>query len=175
MKILETKRLTLREFTIDDAPFISELLNSPGWLNNIGSRNIAGLNEAGKYIIEVKKDKPLQEKTKEGIKINFPVGATEVLIKGEIEGAGDNKTYLMDVSKGQKLTGSVEAVSEAGKEQGNIRFSQIISPSGNADGPFGPSITYDLTEAGTWKLVVSENNMLGEPWKGEFKMTIGIK
>ena len=120
------------------------------------------------------KDKPLTEKTPEGYKINFPVGATEVQIKGKIDGL-DGVTYLMDVAKGQKLPGSVEAISEAGKEQNNIRFSQIFTPSGEADGPFGPTISYDLTEAGTWKLIISENQMSGDAWSGEFKMTIGIK
>lgn len=119
-------------------------------------------------------NKPLTEKTPDGIKINFPTGATEVSIKGTIDGL-NSVTYLMDVSKGQKLTGSIEAVSEAGKEQNNIRFSQIITPSGQADGPFGPTISYDLSEAGVWKLIISENQMSGDPWKGEFKMSIGIK
>lgn len=119
-------------------------------------------------------DKPLTEDTKDGIKVNFPVGATEVSITGKIDGMNP-VTYLMDVSKGQTITGSIEAVSESGKEQGNIRFSQIISPSGNADGPFGPTIKYDLTEAGTWKLIVNENQMSGDPWTGEFKMIIGIR
>ena len=50
MNILETERLILREFTLTDAPFIYELLNSPGWLKNIGQRGISGLKEAGKYI-----------------------------------------------------------------------------------------------------------------------------
>src|SRR5690606_31379842 len=93
-------------------------------------------------------EKPLTEKTPEGIRVNFPVGVMEVSITGKIDGL-NSVTYLLDVTKGQTITGSIEAVSESGKEQGNIRFSQIISPSGNADGPFGPSIKYDLTEAGT--------------------------
>ena len=38
--ILETERLRLREFTLNDAAFIIELLNSPGWLQFIGDRNV---------------------------------------------------------------------------------------------------------------------------------------
>ena len=83
MKILETKRLTLREFTIDDAPFISELLNSPGWLNNIGSRNIAGLNEAGKYIIEV--ISPSYEKNGFGFYMMETKGGTPVGMCGLVK------------------------------------------------------------------------------------------
>lgn len=119
-------------------------------------------------------EKPLTEKTPDGIRVNFPVGATEVSITGKIDGMNP-VTYLLNAAKGQTITGSIEAVSESGKEQGNIRFSQIISPSGSADGPFGPSIKYDLTEAGTWKLIVSENQMSGDPWTGEFKMIVGIR
>lgn len=140
--------------------------------------------ETPKEIPEIKKDtsskekesdsKPLTENTPDGIKINFPADVTEVSIEGKIDGL-NNVTYLLDVSKGQKLTGSIEAVSEAGKKQNNIRFSQIFTPSGQADGPFGPKIEYDLSEAGMWKLVVSENQMSGDPWTGEFKMVIGIK
>jgi hypothetical protein len=38
--ILDTERLRLGEFTINDTKFIIELVNSPGWLEFIGDRNI---------------------------------------------------------------------------------------------------------------------------------------
>ena len=50
MAIIETERLSLREFTADDAAFILELLNSPGWLQFIGDRNIKNLTDAERYI-----------------------------------------------------------------------------------------------------------------------------
>jgi [ribosomal protein S5]-alanine N-acetyltransferase len=50
-KILETDRLILRELTTNDSPFIYELLNSPGWLQYIGNRNICNDEDAKKYII----------------------------------------------------------------------------------------------------------------------------
>ena len=53
MIVLETERLILREYTTDDAPFIYELLNSPGWLKYVGTRGIAGLPEAEKYITDM--------------------------------------------------------------------------------------------------------------------------
>jgi RimJ/RimL family protein N-acetyltransferase len=48
--ILETERLLLREFTEGDADFIYRLLNSPGWLKNIGSRGIENVDNAREYI-----------------------------------------------------------------------------------------------------------------------------
>jgi len=48
--ILETKRLILRQFTTDDTKFILELVNSPGWLEFIGDRNIKTDEQAKKYL-----------------------------------------------------------------------------------------------------------------------------
>lgn len=39
-RILDTERLTLRQFELTDTKFIVELVNSPGWLEFIGERNI---------------------------------------------------------------------------------------------------------------------------------------
>lgn len=49
--IIETKRLRLREFTLDDTAFIVELLNSPGWLQYIGDRNVRTEVQAKHYLI----------------------------------------------------------------------------------------------------------------------------
>ena len=48
--ILETERLKLREFKNSDAKFIIELLNSPGWLEFIGNRNVHTNEEAINYM-----------------------------------------------------------------------------------------------------------------------------
>ncbi|AKQ47458.1 hypothetical protein TH63_03005 [Rufibacter radiotolerans] len=48
--ILETDRLTLREFSLEDAPFIIELVNSPGWLQYIGDKNIQTQDQARFYL-----------------------------------------------------------------------------------------------------------------------------
>lgn len=103
--------------------------------------------------------------------VKFPIGATQVTLNGKIKGFGEQIAYVFEVSKGQKLTASVAPVPASG----NIRIAQIISPSGNADGPFGNKMTYDLNEAGNWKLILSENQMAGDPWEGTYNLTIGIK
>ena len=48
--IIETERLTLREFTIEDSGFILKLLNTPGWLKYIGSRSVDTIKDAEEYI-----------------------------------------------------------------------------------------------------------------------------
>lgn len=51
MKTIITQRLTLNEFRALDAPFIFELLNTPTWIQFIGSRNIKTLADAEDYIV----------------------------------------------------------------------------------------------------------------------------
>jgi RimJ/RimL family protein N-acetyltransferase len=49
--IFETERLRLRKFTLDDTAFIIELLNSPGWLQFIGDRNVRTEVQAAAYLL----------------------------------------------------------------------------------------------------------------------------
>lgn len=49
--IFETERLTLRELNENDTSFIIELLNSEGWLKNIGDRNVKSVEQAREYLI----------------------------------------------------------------------------------------------------------------------------
>ncbi len=48
--ILGTERLILRKFTINDAAFLIRLVNSPGWLEFIGDRNIKTTEQALDYL-----------------------------------------------------------------------------------------------------------------------------
>ncbi|WP_299333462.1 GNAT family N-acetyltransferase [uncultured Psychroserpens sp.] len=50
MIIAETNRLILSKITVDDAPMILELMNSPDWLKYIGDRNIKTVEDAANYI-----------------------------------------------------------------------------------------------------------------------------
>ena len=53
MKILETERLVLRQFTFEDADFILRLLNEPSFIQNIGDRGVRTLEDARSYILRV--------------------------------------------------------------------------------------------------------------------------
>ncbi|HOX83970.1 MAG TPA: GNAT family N-acetyltransferase [Chryseolinea sp.] len=48
--ILTTDRLKLRQFELSDAEFIVELVNTPGWLEFIGDRNIKSVESANEYL-----------------------------------------------------------------------------------------------------------------------------
>ena len=49
--VIETQRLILRKFTVEDAAFMLKLLNTPNWLRFIGDRNVRTLEEAKQYLL----------------------------------------------------------------------------------------------------------------------------
>lgn len=51
MKVLETKRLVLRQMSLGDAAFILELLNDPAFIRFIGDKGVRTLDDAGNYIL----------------------------------------------------------------------------------------------------------------------------
>ncbi|GAB5563064.1 MAG: GNAT family N-acetyltransferase [Winogradskyella sp.] len=50
IEIIETKRLHIRPISVNDAEFVVELMNSPGWLKYIGDRDVHTIEEAKEYI-----------------------------------------------------------------------------------------------------------------------------
>ena len=46
MHILDTERLSLREFTPQDAPFLMRLVNEPGWIRNINDPGVRTPDDA---------------------------------------------------------------------------------------------------------------------------------
>jgi ribosomal-protein-alanine N-acetyltransferase len=50
MSRIETKRLILRQFTINDAAFIRQLVNDPTSIQHIGDRGVRSLADAREYL-----------------------------------------------------------------------------------------------------------------------------
>ena len=48
--VLTTERLSLRKFTLEDAPFILRLLNEPSFIKNIADRGVRTIEDAGRYL-----------------------------------------------------------------------------------------------------------------------------
>ena len=48
--LIETERLILRQFRLDDDKFVLEVLNEKDFINNIGNRHVTNLNQAKTYI-----------------------------------------------------------------------------------------------------------------------------
>ncbi len=132
-------------------------------------------SEEKKESKEPEKKEELRDKSG-AIRVRFPAGSTEISLNGKINGFGDKITYVLDAKKGQGLYARVIATYANENPNSNVRIAQIISPSGKSDGPIGIKTIkdYDLTESGDWKIVISENQMSGNPWKGEYTLQIAI-
>jgi RimJ/RimL family protein N-acetyltransferase len=52
MKVLETERMTLRWLTLEDAPFLLELMNDPAFIQNVADRGLRTTTDAANYIAE---------------------------------------------------------------------------------------------------------------------------
>lgn len=50
--MIKTERLVLAKFSVDDAPFILALLNTPSWIQFIGDRGVRTLADAQAYILK---------------------------------------------------------------------------------------------------------------------------
>jgi [ribosomal protein S5]-alanine N-acetyltransferase len=48
--MIKTSRLTLSRLTLSDWSFIIDLLNTPGWLQYIGDRNVRTTEQAEAYL-----------------------------------------------------------------------------------------------------------------------------
>lgn len=94
MSVLETDRLRLRRFTVDDARFILDLLNQPSFLRYIGDKGVRTTEDARQYI----KDGPVASYDKNGF------GLYLVELKGSGEEIGMcglvNRDALEDVDIG---------------------------------------------------------------------------
>jgi RimJ/RimL family protein N-acetyltransferase len=49
--MITTDRLILREFDLNDAPFIVQILNTPKWIQFIGDRGVKTINDAHHYLL----------------------------------------------------------------------------------------------------------------------------
>jgi RimJ/RimL family protein N-acetyltransferase len=87
--ILNTERLLLREFTINDTKFIIELVNSLGWLEFIGDRNIKTEEQAKGYL----ENGPIKSYQENGFGLflvetksnKTPVGMCGIIKRGNLE------------------------------------------------------------------------------------------
>jgi len=50
MTLIETDRLIISHLSIEDAAFIMKLVNTPGWLQYIGDRNVKSVDDGRRYL-----------------------------------------------------------------------------------------------------------------------------
>lgn len=104
------------------------------------------------------------------ITVKFPKDSTWTKIQGKMRGINHPVTVLIPVEQGKRLTAKLQTEDTGA----NIRINQIFTPDGKADGPFGKELSYTIKQQGTYKLIIAENMMQGDEWKGTFVLTVAV-
>lgn len=117
------------------------------------------------------KDLKDSEKNDSTILISFPKDSTWVTVKGKMKGINHLVTVYIPVKQGKQLTAAIVPEDSVA----NVRINQIFTPDGRADGPFGRELKRRLRQQGTYKLIIAEDMMQGDEWKGNFKLTIRVE
>lgn len=133
MTVLETERLALRRFTLDDAAFAYTLVNDPAWIQNIGDRNVKSLEDARGYL--TKGPMAMYEKTGFGMWVvtlketGEAIGTCGLIKRDSLEDV-DIGFALLPQFRGQGYAWeSANAVLEYGRDTvGLKRMVAIVSP-----------------------------------------------
>lgn len=131
--ILQTNRLTLRKLTTDDMEFIVELLNTPGWLQFIGDRNVHNRDQAIAYL----ENGPFKSYQQHGFGLwlvadktdGRPIGMCGLLVRDQLETPDIGYAFLPAFQGRGYAFESVSAVLIYAKNQLGIeRVSAITLP-----------------------------------------------
>jgi RimJ/RimL family protein N-acetyltransferase len=131
--ILETERLALREFVLTDTAFIILLLNSPGWLEFIGDRNVKSTEQALAYL----ENGPLKSYRENGYGLcmvetkndKFPIGMCGIIKRDTLPNPDIGFAFLPEyIGKGYGLEIASATVDYAKNELNLPKISAITVP-----------------------------------------------
>ncbi len=133
MQVLETKRLFLRHFRIDDAEFIIRLLNQPSFVRHIGDKGVRTGEDAKQYL----QSGPIDSYDRFGYGLNMvelkksgePVGMCGLVRREDLDDA-DIGYALLEQHRSQGYAAeSAEAVMRHAHETLNLqRIVAIVAP-----------------------------------------------
>ncbi|WP_452224045.1 GNAT family N-acetyltransferase [Lacinutrix chionoecetis] len=126
MIVAETNRLIISKFTIEDAAFFMELVNTPSWLKYIGNRNINTIEQAQDRI----KNSHLESYKKHGFGFyklllkaeNLkPIGSTGIIKRPELEDVDIGFSLLPEYERMGFGFESANAVMALAKNEFNLK------------------------------------------------------
>lgn len=135
--IFDTDRLRLRELTLEDASFIIELLNTPGWLQYIGDRNVRNEEQAVAYL----QNGPIKSYKENGFGLwlvetkeeGMPIGLCGVLKREHLEHPDIGFAFLPGYNgKGYAFEAAGATVIYAKEGLGIPKLSAIVLPTNKA-------------------------------------------
>ena len=137
MTVLETERLILRHFNLDDAPFVLTLLNEPSFLHYIGDKKVRTLDDARQYII----NGPRASYERHGFGLyrvelagsNTPIGMCGLLKRDELADPDIGFAFLPDYwNKGFAFEAATAVLNYAREQLKIHRVLAIVNPDNDA-------------------------------------------
>ena len=129
MTVLETERLSLRQFTVNDAEFILTLLNEPSFLRYIGDKQVRNLEDARQYIL----NGPVASYERNGFGLyavelresNMPIGMCGLIKREELPDPDIGFAFLPDFwNKGFAFEAAAAVLQNAGER---LRLERILA------------------------------------------------
>jgi hypothetical protein len=88
-----------------------------------------------------------------------------------IDSANQHITVPLKIASGKELFASLSSEDK----NANIRISQVGLPDSTFDGPFGRVLRYKMKTPGNYQLIIGENMMAGDRWKGDFVLRVWVR
>jgi RimJ/RimL family protein N-acetyltransferase len=133
VQVLETKRLILRHFCIDDAGFIIRLLNEPSFIRYIGDKGVRTGEDAKQYLLSG----PIDSYDRFGYGLNMvelkesgePIGMCGLVRREDLDDADIGFALLEQHWSQGYAAESAEAVMRQARETLNLqRIVAIVAP-----------------------------------------------
>ena len=132
MTPLETQRLSLRAFTVDDAQFVLTLLNEPSFIRYIGDKKVRNLDDARRYLL----NGPIASYERHGFGLcvvelkesKTPIGMCGLLKREELPDPDIGFAFMPDFwSKGFGFEAATAVLNDARERRGIDRVLAITS------------------------------------------------
>lgn len=121
----------------------------------------------------IKNDTSKMEKqiTTDSAKSILSQGKDTLVFDLKMDSANQHVTVPVNIMAGDSLFASLHSKDK----KANIRISQIGFPDSTFDGPFGRELVYKIKDTGNYKIIVGQNMMAGDRWKGNFTLKAWVK
>jgi RimJ/RimL family protein N-acetyltransferase len=137
MTVLQTERLIIRPFTLDDAEFILTLLNEPSFLRHIGDKKVRSLGDAQQYLrtgpmasYELNGFGPCAVELRD---THTPIGMSGLLKRAELPHPDIGFAFLPDFwGKGLAFEAATAVIDDARERLNVTRVLAIVNPDNEA-------------------------------------------
>ena len=124
--MIQTKRLNIRSLAPTDKQFLLELLNSKGWLDNIGDRKLRTEAQAEEYIAEILKKDSLQYVVIEKLDTSIPIGILSYIKREQMEHPDFGFALLAQYHRqGYALEASIDYLQQLFSTHSNLQIAAI--------------------------------------------------